>query len=68
MIGFYLELFRAENIAGLDNCCSLLQRKISPNIAEDLLRPYNKEEVLHALHVMSPTKSSGPDGFSALFY
>lgn len=34
----------------------------------DLLRPYTKEDVLHALQDMSPTKSPSPDGFSALFF
>lgn len=67
MFDFYTELFRAENIVRLENCCGLFLRKVTAHMCDDLLRPYTKEDVQHALHAMSPTKSPGLDGLVLSF-
>ncbi|CAM8925856.1 unnamed protein product [Rhodiola kirilowii] len=37
-------------------------------MAEELMRPYTKEEIRKALFQIAPTKASGVDGYPALFY
>lgn len=38
------------------------------HLVSNLSRPYSREDVVHALHSMSSTKTPGPDGFSTIFY
>ncbi|XP_024164202.1 uncharacterized protein LOC112171222 [Rosa chinensis] len=40
--------------------------KVTKEMNEDLMRPYTDEEIKGALFQMHPSKSSGPDGLSAL--
>lgn len=68
MVDFYSELFTAGDLVGVDNCCGALKRNALASLHQDLLRPFSREDVLYALHDMSPTKTSGSYGFSAMFY
>lgn len=68
MADFFSNLFKGDNLFGIDECCDLLKCKVPTSMVEDLIRPYTREEVLNALLAMSPTKTSGLDGFSALFF
>lgn len=68
MLDYYSDLFQAGDLYGVEECCGMLKRKVTLSMVEELLRPYSREDVIHALHAMNPTKTSGPDGFSALFY
>lgn len=65
---YFSDLFKDEDLIGINECCSLLNCKVLPNMFEDLLRPFTGEEVLTTLLSMSPPKTSGPDGFNAIFY
>ncbi|KAL9684470.1 hypothetical protein QQ045_021909 [Rhodiola kirilowii] len=45
-----------------------IPRLITEEMAEELMRPYTKEEIRKALFLIAPTKASGVDGYPALFY
>lgn len=68
MVEFFSNLFKGDDLINIDECCNSLNCKIHANIIADLIRPYNREDVLHALLSMSPTKTPGLDGFNALFF
>lgn len=41
---------------------------ISDSMNQCLMAPYTEAEIANALKGMRPTKASGSDGFSAIFY
>jgi hypothetical protein len=42
--------------------------KVTPEMNDDLLKPFVEKEVKEALFQMFPTKAPGPDGFPAHFF
>lgn len=65
---FYDNLFTSEPCAVIDDVLASIPQKVSPDMNEELCRPYFNEEIKSALFQMGPTKAPGLDGFPALFY
>lgn len=68
MVNFFIDLFKPRDLSGVDRCCNMIKRKIPDHLMSNLSRPFSREDVVHALHSTSPTKTPGPDGYSAIFY
>lgn len=65
---YFLNLFRSvgsHNSSRLLNC---VERKVSNQMNEELMRDYSKEEVVQTLKSIGNLKAPGPDGSPALFY
>ncbi|KAA3487748.1 reverse transcriptase [Gossypium australe] len=65
---FFKELFSSKGVANPDKVLEGIEVKITEEINNDLVAPFQEEEIWKALKKMGPTKSPGPDGFPALFY
>jgi len=65
---YFQQLFSTEGVVGIEECLSAVSPKVIPAMNEWLLKPYDHEEIDHALAQMSPMKALGPDGFDVSFY
>ncbi|KAK5826340.1 hypothetical protein PVK06_021258 [Gossypium arboreum] len=65
---YFQNLFLTDGRGTLDHLLSSIEKCISEEENQDLLRPYSVEELKEALFAMGPTKTLGEDGFPALFY
>ena len=67
---FFKDLFSASgtNAEALNQVTQAIPATVTSEMNHMLLRPFLDSEVLDALHSMSPDKSPGSDGMSAMFY
>lgn len=65
---YFQNLFMVEARGDGDHLLSRIDRCISEEDNQRLTVPYSPKEIQEAIFVLGPTKSSGEDGFSALFY
>ncbi|KAF5447955.1 hypothetical protein F2P56_033465 [Juglans regia] len=65
---FFQNLFTTSNPEGISKSLSQLERKVTEEMNEALLRKYTKQEVKMAVFSMNPLSSPGPDGFPPAFY
>ncbi|KAA3467625.1 reverse transcriptase [Gossypium australe] len=65
---FFKELFSSKGVANPDKVLEGIEVKTTEEINNDLVAPFQEEEIWKALKEIGPTKSPGPDGFPALFY
>jgi hypothetical protein len=57
---FYEDLFSSEPCPSIDAVLESIPTKVTPDMNEDLLKPYTDSEIKAALFQMGPTKS--PEG------
>ncbi|XP_060969593.1 uncharacterized protein LOC133036849 [Cannabis sativa] len=67
---FFGDLFFASgtHTEALQQVLHAIPTTVTAEMNDSLLRPFSDKEVLDALHSMSPDKSPGSDGMSAMFY
>ncbi|XP_059458269.1 uncharacterized protein LOC132187853 [Corylus avellana] len=65
---FYQQLFTTGTVQGVGECLEGMERRVTEEMNNNLLRPFTQSEVEDALNQMHPLKSPGPDGMSAVFY
>lgn len=63
----FLNLFWKDDVCGDDSVLAALEGKVTPEMNEELMKPYTIEEVQRAIKQMHPTKAPGPDGMTPLF-
>lgn len=65
---YFQNLFLSNRVGNLSHLLTGIDNSISLDINIALLAKYTTEEVFFAVKGMGPTKASGYDGFSALFF
>lgn len=65
---YFQDIFKAEEIFGVDEVVNAINPKISVDDALLLEKAFTEEEVIFALKQMHPLKAPGPDGIVAPFY
>lgn len=65
---FYRDLYTSEGTENTDQLLDSVPVKVTGAMNDELLKPFNPEEVKAALFQMFPTKAPGPDGFPAHFF
>jgi hypothetical protein len=65
---FYENLYLSEGTLDMGRVLSTVPVQVTVDMNEELLKPYNEQEVKEALFQMFPTKAPGPDGFPAHFF
>lgn len=65
---YFSNLFRTAGSHDTNRLLGCVQRKVSNQMNEDLMKEYSREEVETALKSIGNLKALGPDGMPALFY
>ncbi|KAA3451486.1 reverse transcriptase [Gossypium australe] len=65
---YFENLFNTNGVANPREVLEGIEESISVEANEDLLAPFNEDEVLTALKGMRPTKAPGLDGFPVIFF
>lgn len=65
---FYLKLFTRQEVLDPGPILNCVPGKVTEQMNEMLLKPFQEDEVREALFMMNPNKAPGPDGLTAGFY
>lgn len=65
---FYQDLFSAQHELQPELVCKFVDRRLTPEMAQELMKPFTEQEVEQALFQMAPSKAPGVDGFNADFF
>ena len=67
-INSFTGLFSSSDACDIDSCLHLIERRVTESMNKELLKPFSREEICHAIHHMGPLKAPGPDGFPVIFF
>ena len=65
---FYKNLYSSEGVSDMEVVLDAVPTRVTPEMNDLLLAPFDSREVKEALFQMFPTKAPGPDGFPAHFF
>ena len=65
---YFAQLFATSQPPNIQEVTELVDRVVTPQMNEDLFRPFTADEVRKALFQIHPSKALGPDGMSLLFF
>jgi hypothetical protein len=65
---FYSNLFTRQEVLDPGPILACVPERVSPEMNEQLLKPFMAEEVRKAVFMMGANKAPGPDGLTAGFY
>ena len=67
-VDYFTSLFSTSNPSTMEEVIAHVEQVVCPDMNARLMAPYSAEEVKRALFQMSPSKSPGSDGITALFF
>ena len=67
-ITYFESLFNASACDQIDDCLSVVQHKMTPDMQQLLSNDFTADEIKAALFQMGPTKALRPNHMNALFY
>ena len=65
---YFQNLFTSAHSNNIDSVLRTVERRITPQMNDNLTQRYTTKEVRYALFQMHPSKSPGPDGMSPFFF
>ena len=68
VVSYFKELYSTSFPTRAMEVVDLIPRRITREMNEDLIKDFQKEEVIQAIRQMHPRKAPGPDSMSAIFY
>ena len=68
ILDYFKSIFISDQPANFDASLEAMDRRVTPEMNQALLKEFRAEEVWSALKQMHPTKAPGPDGMSPIFY
>ena len=68
ILKYFTEIYSTTFPTEFEASLGAIDRRVSEAMNDELLKEFKEEEVWQALMQMHPTKSSGPDGMSPIFF
>ena len=68
ILDYFKSIFSSDQPASFDASLEAMDRRVTPEMNQALLKEFRAEEVWSALKQMHPTKAPGPDSMSPIFY
>jgi len=68
VINYFANLFITASPDHMEEVLVTIPTRVTRDMNNMILMPYSDMEIREALKIMGPTKSSGPNGFNALFF
>ena len=65
---YYKQLFTSSNSLDIEEVIDSVDKVVTKDMAQDLIRPYTTDEVKAALFQMHTYKAPGPNGMSLIFF
>ena len=65
---YYKQLFTSSNSLDMKEMIDSVDKVVTENMAQDLIRLYVADEVKTTLFQMHPSKAPGPNGMSPIFF
>ena len=68
VLDYYSSLFTSSGPAGIEEVVQLIRPIVTPEMNDNLIGSFSREEVELALRQMAPLKAPGPDGMPPIFF
>lgn len=68
IISYFEEIYSTSSLNQIEKVTNFIPAKVTDKMNSELTRTFTKEEVVAALKQLHPTKSSGLDSMSTLFF
>nr|GEZ42961.1 RNA-directed DNA polymerase, eukaryota, reverse transcriptase zinc-binding domain protein [Tanacetum cinerariifolium] len=61
-------LGNAQPVKKVEDCATLFQRRLSPDVAQKRIKDITEKEIKSAMFDINDSKAPGPDGFTVAFF
>lgn len=67
VLNYFSSIYQSDQPSQFSPVTDAIERRVTDEMNNSLLKEFQPDEVWQALHQMHPTKSLGPDGMPPLF-
>ena len=68
ILDYFSSIFSSNQPSNFEASLKAMDKRVTPEMNNELLKEFKVEEVWRAFKQMHPTKSPGPNGMSPIFY